>query len=66
MIEVLYQKTTYVGRLICLQAVEDSHYLEDGTEVVKNIGYDLTLMDANGAIIYLLIDSPECITFLGG
>lgn len=66
MIEVNYQGTIYSGRLICLQAVEQSFFSPDGVETFKNVGYDLTLMDANGAIIYLLIDSPTCITFLGG
>ena len=66
MIEVEYQGSVYSGRLICLQAIEKSFYSPDGIETYKNIGYDLTLMDANGAIIYLLIDSPTCITFLGG
>lgn len=66
MIEVSFQGTVYSGRLICLQAIEKSFTSPDGIETFKNVGYDLTLMDANGAIIYLLIDSPTCITFLGG
>ena len=66
MIEVMYQGTVYSGRLICLQAIEQSFQCPDGTETYLNVGYDLTLMDANGAIIYLLIENPDCITFLGG
>ena len=66
MIEVEYQGSIYAGRLISLQAIEKTFTNPDGTEIFMNVGYDLTLMDANGAIIYLLIDSPNCITFIGG
>lgn len=65
MITVNYQGTQYSGRLISLQAVEDIFRCPDGTEIYQNKAYDLTLMDANGAIIYLLIDNPQCISFNG-
>lgn len=60
MIEVEYCGSVYSGRLISLTAIE-SEIEVDGCNVIKNKAYDLVLMDANGAVIYLLIEDPQCI-----
>ena len=65
MITVNYGGTQYCGRLIDLRAVEDVFHCPDGTDIYKNKAYDLTFMDANGAIIYLLIYDLSCVIFNG-
>jgi len=65
MISVEYNGTEYQGRLIYLQAIEETARDFDGNcTVVRNKGYDLTLMDANGGIIYLVIKDLGQIRFM--
>ena len=67
MVEVNYNGTVYSGRLVRLEAIEDvtrtlidNHY----EDVYENTGYDLILMDAFGAILYLQIKDLSNVSFL--
>ena len=67
MVEVNYNGTVYSGRLVRLEAIEDvtrtlinNHY----EDVYENTGYDLTLMDAFGAILYLQLKDLSNVSFL--
>ena len=67
MVEVNYNGTVYSGRLVRLEAIEDvartlidDHY----EDVYENIGYDLVLMDAFGAILYLQLKDLSNVSFV--
>lgn len=63
MVTINYDNTIYTGRLISIQAIEQSFLGEDGRNVIKNAGYDVVIMDAFGAIIYVLVDDLSCISW---
>ncbi len=67
MVEVTYNGTLYSGRLVRLEAIEavtrtliDNHY----EDVYENTGYDLILMDAFGAILYLQLKDLSNVSFV--
>ena len=67
MVEVTYNGTVYSGRLVRLEAIEavtrtliDNHY----EDVYENTGYDLILMDAFGATLYLQLKDLSNVSFL--
>lgn len=67
MVEVSYNGTVYSGRLVRLEAIEDvtrtlidNHY----EDVYENTGYDLILMDAFGAILYLQLKDLSNVSFV--
>lgn len=64
MIRVTYNGSVYDGRLIAIHAVEDKSSLPNGDIVYDNKAYDVTIMDAFGAIIYLLITDLNAIEFV--
>lgn len=61
MIEINYNGTEYFGRLISIVAVEDEFRDADGVVTYVNKGYDVTFMDAFGAIIYLFLGTLDSI-----
>lgn len=63
MVTINYDNTIYTGRLISIQAIEQSFLGEGGRNVIKNAGYDVVIMDAFGAIIYVLVDDLSCISW---
>ena len=67
MVEVKYNGTVYSGRLVRLETIEavtrtliDNHY----EDVYENTGYDLILMDAFGATLYLQLKDLSNVSFL--
>lgn len=67
MVQIDFNGTLYSGRLISIQAIEDIRrtYINNHYEdVYENVGYDLTLMDAFGAVIYLQIKDLNTIQFV--
>ena len=67
MVEVKYNGTVYSGRLVSISAIEnvtrtliDNHY----EDVYENIGYDLILMDAFGATLYLQLKDLSNVSFV--
>lgn len=61
MVIINYDGTTYYGRLISIQAIEQELVGTDNKKVIKNVGYDVVIMDSFGAVIYLMIEDLNCI-----
>ena len=61
MVVINYDGTTYYGRLISIQAIEQELVGTDNKKVIKNAGYDVVIMDSFGAVIYLMLEDLNCI-----
>ena len=47
--------------VISIQAIEQELVGTDNKKVIKNVGYDVVIMDSFGAVIYLMIEDLNCI-----